>query len=316
MVSTLRGSLSFCGYVINTLFWAPFIIGLGLIKLLPIKPLQTVCTYLIDAIATTWISINVVNQKVLGRTKLIIQGLPDLNPKQWYMVIANHQSWVDILVLQRLFNRKIPMLKFFIKHELIYVPVIGLAWWALDFPFMRRYSKATLAKKPHLKGKDQEATRKSCQKFQIKPVTVMNFVEGTRFTESKAAKQQSPFPQLLQPKAGGLALSLDAMGGKLKNLLDVTIYYPDGIPTFWHFLCGKVSRVVLHVEQRDLSPVTDLDYSNPRQRQQTQEWVNGLWQKKAVKMCQIKHQLEQPVEQHDQQSKETNSACCHSYQDQ
>ncbi|QIZ78076.1 acyltransferase [Ferrimonas lipolytica] len=289
MVTLLRGSLAFLGYLVNTLFWGPCIIVLGLIKLLPISVLRRLCTYLIDGIATTWISINNLNQQIFSRTTIIVNELPQLSPKQWYMVISNHQSWVDILLLQRVFNRKIPMLKFFLKQELIYVPVIGLAWWALDFPFMRRYSKGTLAKKPHLKGKDQEATRKSCEKFQIKPVAVMNFVEGTRFTPAKYDRQQSRYPRLLTPKAGGLAMSLDAMGGKIQQLLNVTIYYPDGTPSFWQFLSGQVPRVELHVEHCTLNHLNELNYHQTEQRLIIQTWLNDLWQKKSDYIAQLHH---------------------------
>ncbi len=67
-----------------------------------------------------------------------MQGVDSLHQRGWYLVSSNHQSWVDILVLQRIFHGRIPFLKFFLKQELIWVPVIGLAWWALDFPFMKR----------------------------------------------------------------------------------------------------------------------------------------------------------------------------------
>jgi 1-acyl-sn-glycerol-3-phosphate acyltransferase len=159
------------------------------------------------------------------------------------LVVANHQSWVDILVLQKVLNRKVPFLKFFLKKDLIYVPVIGLCWWALDFPFMQRYSAAFLARHPHLKGKDVSTTRKACEKFRYKPVSVMNFLEGTRFTPEKHDKQQSPFSNLLKPKAGGISFVLNAMGEHLHKLLDVTIYYPKGAPSFWDYISGNVHNI-------------------------------------------------------------------------
>ncbi|MBY5982213.1 acyltransferase [Ferrimonas balearica] len=292
MVSTLRGLLSFSGYVINTLFWFPWVILLGLLKLLPIAPLRRGCTVLLDGIAGIWIGINNLNQRLLSRTRVITHALPELNPKQWYLVIANHQSWVDILMLQRVFNGKIPFLKFFLKRELLYVPFLGLCWWALDFPFMRRYSKSFLAKNPHLKGKDREATRKACEKFHYQPVSIMNFVEGTRFTPTKKALQESPFPTLLKPKVGGVAMSLDAMGGKMKRLLDVTIYYPAGIPSFWDYLCGRVPKVELWIEEHCLEPINRLDYQKREDKGAYQSWLNQIWSQKAGKLAALEHQQE------------------------
>ncbi len=247
-------------------------------------------TYLLDACAVGWISVNNFNQRLFSRTTLEVSGLEGLARNDWYLVIANHQSWVDILLLQRVFNREVPFLKFFLKQQLIWVPFLGLAWWALDFPFMRRYSKSFLAKNPHLKGKDMETTKKACEKFQYKPTSIMNFVEGTRFTKEKHTRQVSPFKHLLKPKAGGIAFVLNAMGGQLHHLIDVTIFYPAGTPSFWDFINGSVSKIKLHV---DVKPLKDLfpedikvmDYfENPEQRARFQQWLNQQWQAKDQRL--------------------------------
>ncbi|MGY0216884.1 acyltransferase [Endozoicomonadaceae bacterium StTr2] len=280
MLSILRGSVAFSGYVLNTLFWFPVMMVFGLIKLIPFEPSRKGCSWVVDQIASLWISINNLNQKLLGGTRIDTGELPELSPDEWYLVVANHQSWVDILVLQRVFNRRIPFLKFFLKQELIYVPFMGLLWWALDFPFMRRYSKAFIEKNPHLKGKDLETTRKACAKFQDFPVSVMNFAEGTRFTTEKYKRQSSGYQRLLSPRAGGLAFALDAMNGKLQQMLDVTIYYPEGIPTFWDFLCGRVRKVDVRVTKRSLVQVLEYDYQQTQGREAFQGWVNEVWTEK------------------------------------
>ena len=157
--------------------------------------------------------------------KLNVTGLNGLNPKGYYLVTANHQSWADILLMQHLLNRKIPLMKFFLKQELIYVPVIGLCWWALDFPFMKRHSKAYLKKHPEKHGKDLESTLKACEKFKTMPVSIVNYLEGTRFTEAKHNKQQSPFKHLLKPRAGGISYVIGALGEQVRTLLNITIVY-------------------------------------------------------------------------------------------
>ena len=180
LLHSLNGALSALLYGLNTLFWVPMVLTLAVLKLIvPLKPWRTFMTYLLDACAVGWISVNNFNQRLFSRTTLEVSGLEGLARNDWYLVIANHQSWVDILLLQRVFNREVPFLKFFLKQQLIWVPFLGLAWWALDFPFMRRYSKSFLAKNPHLKGKDMETTKKACEKFQYKPTSIMNFVEET-----------------------------------------------------------------------------------------------------------------------------------------
>ena len=278
----VKAFLSLLLMVLNTLFWFTPVVGLGVIKVLvPIKWVRGKLNLLIDLMATCWISLNNLNQAVIGRSQVTRFDDTQLSNYAWYMLIANHQSWVDILVLQRVFNRKVPFLKFFLKQELIWVPFIGLTWWALDFPFMKRYSKSLLEKRPELKGKDIEVTRKACEKYQFSPVTVMNFLEGTRFTSAKNETQNKPFDHLLAPKAGGLAFALSVMGEQLDNLLDVTLVYPDGTPSFWDYLGGKVPNVKVHVRVLPIDESRVGDYLEDEAfRNDFQLWVNELWQQK------------------------------------
>ena len=293
-MALIRGSLAFLCYVINTLLWAiPILLG-SLVKLIPLTPLQRVCSRLLDKCATGWISTNGLIEKIFHPVQLHIEAMPELSTKDWYMVIANHQSWVDILMLQRLLNGRVPFLKFFLKQQLIYVPVLGLAWWALDFPFMRRYTTAQLKKNPKLKGKDIEITRKACAKFKYNPVSVMNFVEGTRFLPIKHAKQNSPYKHLLRPKAGGMAFALSAMGDQIHKLLNVTIHYPQQIPTFWDYISGKVKHVYVSVELTEIGPEMRGDYMNDREfKQQFQEKLNQIWQHKDEVLDQLESKASQ-----------------------
>ncbi|ABE56697.1 phospholipid/glycerol acyltransferase [Shewanella denitrificans OS217] len=277
----IKGYIAFICYLINTIFWVTPILAFSLVKLLPIALTNRFCSYILDHCATNWISVNTVIEACFHPVNIQLTGDTHFSEKQWYMVIANHQSWVDILILQRVFNRKIPFLKFFLKQELIYVPLLGLAWWALDFPFMRRYTTAQLKKNPKLRGKDIEITRKACEKFKTKPVSVMNFVEGTRFNSTKHAKQDSPFQHLLKPKAGGMAFALSAMGDHIHTLVNVTIYYPNKVPSYWQYICGELDEVKVHVE---ISPIPEQlkgDYMTDREfKIAFQEKLNQIWQDK------------------------------------
>ncbi|MCS6115942.1 acyltransferase [Shewanella baltica] len=291
LFSQIKGCIAFLGYVINTVFWTIPIVLISFIKLIPISSLRTATSHVLDFCASAWISVNGVIERCLHPVKIELSGDTDFSTKEWYMVIANHQSWVDILILQRVFNRKIPFLKFFLKQELIFVPILGLAWWALDFPFMRRYSTAQLRKNPKLKGKDIEITRKACAKFKAKPVSVMNFVEGTRFSKAKHQKQNSQFQHLLKPKAGGMAFALSAMGEQIHKLVDVSIYYPDTVPSYWDYLTGKLPSVKVHIKVSDIDPAMRGDYMNDRDfKISFQEQLNQIWLTKDQVLSQLASQ--------------------------
>jgi 1-acyl-sn-glycerol-3-phosphate acyltransferase len=278
--SFLRGAIGLACLALNTLFWCTPLFVLALVKLaLPLRAVRVRVDPLLNAIAGHWIAGNGRWTDLVTRIEWDVQGVESLQADTWYLVNCNHQSWVDILVLQRVLNRRIPLLKFFLKQQLIWVPVIGLAWWALDFPFMRRHSKSALRADPSRRDDDRRATLRACAKFALVPTSVMNFAEGTRYTEVKHAAQGSPYRHLLKPRAGALAMTLNAMGGQFRSLIDATIVYPDGPPTFWEFASGKVRRVVVRVHEL---PIPE-DFCSGRYaedaafRRRFNEWLNALW---------------------------------------
>jgi len=253
--------------------------------ILPIRGIRLALSRGLVLIAESWIAVNSAMFDGFTKTRWKLEGLTDLRYDGNYLVLCNHQSWVDIPVLQKIFNRRIPFLRFFLKSQLIWVPLLGPAWWALDFPFMKRYSKETLAVRPELQGKDMEATRRACEKFRHMPVSVMNFVEGTRFTPAKHDKQKSSYRYLLRPKAGGVAFVLDAMGDALNAMLDVTIVYPDGPYTMMDLIAGRVSEIRVHVRELPITSALRGDYeADPAFRDSFQTWVNTLWADKDAQI--------------------------------
>ena len=202
----------------------------------------------------------------------------------WYFIICNHQSWSDIIILQKFFLEKVPFIRFFIKKQLLWLPFINIAFFAFDFPVMRRHSKEKLLAHPELRTQDLIATQKACHKFKLIPVSILNFLEGTRFTPKKHEKQHSPFPHLLTPKSGGFAFAINAMEKRITQVLDTTIIYPYGRQTFWHFLCGKVKKVIVKVQIRDIPPdLLSGNYSeDEKYRAAFKEWVNTIWQEKEA----------------------------------
>jgi len=269
-----------------------------------------------DRIGTVWISVNNWNLRVTnpvtwnvgasggerGRSvpRAEADGLPARGPggrdpdwdrglrrDRWYLVIANHRSWVDILVLQHVFNRRIPFLKFFLKKELFWVPLLGLAWWALDYPFLKRSASTE---------QDLEAIRRAAEKFKVRPVSVMNFVEGTRFTDAKRDRQRSPYTHLLKPKPGGMTFILASMKEELQSILDVTIAYSGGTPTFWQFLCGRTRQVRVRVREIPVEDWMAGDFGKDKAfRRRFMAWQKGLWEEKDGEMASL-HGVPSPLD--------------------
>jgi 1-acyl-sn-glycerol-3-phosphate acyltransferase len=268
---------------LNTVLHTTPLLLFALLKLLtPLAAARAALSRLLIRIGESWIAVNSTLIALFTPARFEVEGLDGLDRDGWYLVLSNHQSWVDIPVLQRVFNRRIPFLKFFLKQQLIWVPLLGLAWWALDFPFMRRYSKELLARRPELRGRDKAATHKACRRFSELSVSVMNFVEGTRYTPEKHAAQGSPYRHLLRPKAGGVAFVLEAMGDLLRSMLDVTIAYPDGRPSVVDLFAGRVRRICVRVRELPIpAELVGRDYDSDGEfRERLQAWLNGLWAEK------------------------------------
>ena len=281
-MAIFTGALSFFLIVINTLFWCSFLLSIAILKLLvPIESWKRLCTKWIIAIGECWIFCNGLWIKLLHNPQWTVTGFDSLNQSDWYLAMANHQSWADIFILQSITNRKIPMLKFFMKDVLIWVPVIGLAWWALDMPFLKRYTEEQIKKDPSLRGKDVIEMKKSFGRFARYPVSIFSFSEGTRFTEAKRVSQDSPYDQLLRPKSGGIGLTLSTMP-YIKKALDFTIKYNSNYRTFWDFLCGRMSSVEIQVKIIDVpGNLVQRNYMEDEKfREDLKEWLYSVWEEK------------------------------------
>jgi 1-acyl-sn-glycerol-3-phosphate acyltransferase len=273
----VRGAANGLLLGLNTLVGFSLMVVPALVKLLvPVERVRAGCDRLLNAVAAGWVVVNNAWIAAASRTPWQVRGLDGLSPGGWYLVSSNHQSWVDILVLQRVFHGRIPFLKFFLKRELVWVPVIGLAWWALDFPFMKR-GRGRGARRG-----DLAATRKACEKFKRIPTAVINFVEGTRFTAAKHHGQGSRYRHLLEPKIGGLGVALETMGGQFESMLDVTIVYARGTPSFWDLLCGRLDRVTVEVRQRAIPPplLAADALGDKAHRQRIRDWIESQWGEK------------------------------------
>lgn len=286
----LMGLLVLAAITVSTITCFVPIVVLAFIKLaLPVAGIRRVLTRWIMGIGGVWVRFNTWIFGVVNNTQWDVRGLEGLDASSWYLVIANHQTWTDIVALQAIFDRRIPFLKFFIKQQLVWFPFLGMAWWAMDMPFMKRYSKSYLVRHPEKKGKDLEATRKACEKFRETPTAVINFIEGTRFTEEKKVSRASTFNYLLPPRAGGVALAITSMGEMFDAIVDVTIVYPSGPTRFWDIFCGRFDRIVIDVTKRPVEEwMLSGNYSTDRDyRSQFHRWLTEVWQDKDRRIAEL-----------------------------
>jgi len=217
-----------------------------------------------------------------------IEGRRSAYPEKFYLITANHQSWSDIFVLQHVFNWRAPIPKFLVKKELIYLPVVNIICLAYDYPLLQRGSMRGGDSSGGHFERDAFSLEKAFARFIRFPATVINLVEGTRFTKEKARRQSSPYENLLKPKAGGMAIIFSIPGVKVRALIDVTIVYDCARPTFWNFLCGRCGRVVVKVKEYESEALpADRDFHSMA------NWINGVWKKKDLEIGRIRCALSQ-----------------------
>ena len=274
----------------STFFHGPPVLALGLTKLF--KKSKKVDETNIN-ITNSWLSVNNwLIDHVLPETQwdITVDENLDLNMQGRYLMTCNHQSWVDTTVNQYFGLTRMPLTRFFTKWELIFIPFVGQAFKILGFPMMKRHTKEQIAKNPELKTRDMEEARKACEQLLSQPFTLLNYLEGTRFTPEKHAQQQSPFTNLLKAKAGGLALALNILGDKIDALVDMTIVYPDGAPGYGEFWLGEVPRIVVKMRKIEIPEwVLGGNYEDDAEyRERFQNWVDDLWTEKDQLISAIK----------------------------
>lgn len=276
------GVLALLLYGINLAFWVCVLFLTAIVRfLIPVQSFRKKAYQLMQKLPSFWIDGHDWIIKLTTKTDWKIEGLENLSDKEWYFLVANHQSWADILILEKVFNRKVSTLKFFLKKQLIWLPFAGQACWLLDFPFMERASKNKLKTNPQMRGKDTEAVRKACEIFKHSPSTVINFLEGTRFSEEKRKQQGSPYRHLLKPKASGLAVALSVLDGYVKQLIDVTIVYPTVPVSAWDFFSSRMKTIVVKVRVLPIPEPFRHSFADDRvARAAFQQWINQLWAEK------------------------------------
>ena len=280
----LKGSLSAVFITLNTAAVCALLYPMAVLRLPLTGTWRNALTHRMDLIIDLWVSANNGLIKALRLIDIEVEWPSEpLSRDRWYMVVSNHQTWTDIILLQSVLRPALPPLKFFTKRELIWLPMAGLAMKLLGFPYVRRARQSREGNSPEAAGKDRDAINAACVVFRNHPTAVLSFLEGTRFTPAKRDARNSRFQHLLNPKIGGLSAVLDGLADELDTLIDVTIHYPDEPPGFWEFLQGKCSRAWMRVDVHRLSD--DVRHPNPaEQRAEVTEFIEALWREKDVRL--------------------------------
>lgn len=296
MISKLRGVFVLLLLALSSIVFALLIILVaGIIYIIPNKKWRHAGSAFLQNFPIWWMDVNGLILKMNTRGKLLFQGEGELKRDAWYMVVSNHQTWVDILVISLALHRKVPTLKFFMKKELLWsLPFAGLACYVLGYPFLGRHSRQEIRKNPELKNKDIETTKKACEIFKEHPTSVISFAEGTRFTERKKEDQASPHQYLLKPRAGGTAIVLTELRDKIEGLIDVTIFYDKSQLSFWDFACGNFGKIVVNYKLVKLQEALFGNYYEDRAyRARFSHWLNELWYQKDATLRELKEKYDE-----------------------
>ena len=288
----LQGSAVALAVTLSTIFLTLMICFLAIFKFLaPKGRAKNTMTHWLSSLGELWVSVNKGLMGFYRDMEWDVQFPEGISRKGRYLIFCNHQSGVDILALQHCLNRRAPFGRYLLKQQLIWVPVLGVAWWALDMAFLRRYSKQQLIRNPSLRGKDLENAASACEKLKHIPVSMMTFPEGTRFSETKRDQQNSPFRYLLRPRYGGIGQVLYSFDEALDSLIDVTIIYPDGRPGVWQFISGQVRKISVRIQLRPIGE--EIRGRNFRQDSVAKgrliSWLNDIWEEKEEYIAKATH---------------------------
>lgn len=267
---------------LNLAVWGSAVLAGGLVKLLTFGEWRRRMILFMGWLGERWVAGNDRIFDLALTTKWDIEGVDGLRRDGHFLIVGNHVSWVDIFAVFRAFRGKVAFLRFFLKRTLIWFPILGQACWAMEFPFMRRYSPEYLERHPEKRGRDLETTRVFCRRYRRIPVAILSFIEGTRFTREKQEEQDSPYRHLLRPRVGGIGFVVAALGDQFDAMYDVTIVYPHPEVTMWEFATNRVPKVVIRARRIEIpqeffnAPITELGPA----RESFKRWIEGIWREK------------------------------------
>ena len=250
-------------------------------RLIPLQSIKKNIGKLSNEIGSLIVATLKLSIQVIHKPKWEFELPENLGTSNWYLGMSNHLSWGDIFILLFAGHRKVPLLKFFMKDELKWIPILYLVHKTVDMPFLKRHSMKSVKKNPELRKLDMIAAQKAAKRFARNPSVAFSFAEGTRYTPKKHATQSSPYFQLLKPKIGALNIALSGMP-EVSHLLDFTIIYKTNKTSAWNFACGDMNDVKVIAKAYELPKEilarlpSDTEYKNF-----FQSYVNKIWEEKS-----------------------------------
>ena len=224
MIRYLRGIITFLLVLINAIFVICTTIPIGLLRFLPIPPLQRGVLKVNEEIGALYLYFNSRIQDLMHNVDYVVEGDEKLKKDIWQFTTINHLSWADIFVFLYFTNYKQSVPRIFMKSQLWWLPLTWAAYIALAMPFVVRRTKAEIMANPKLIETDKNATRRSCKMYELMPTNVAGFIEGTRIDKDKYDASKSKFKNLMPPKIGGMGYTLEVMP-YIDHLTDVTLVY-------------------------------------------------------------------------------------------
>ena len=285
---------SFIGVV--TFLCILFILSFGVIvlsiinapRLVPNKKLKKLLGHISNRIGSKIVELITASLQILHGLKWEFNIAEHLNTQTWYIAMSNHQSWADIFILLAAGHKKMPLLKFFMKKELQWIPIIYLVHKTIDMPFLNRHSQKQIQANPELKKLDYENAEIAAKRFSRNPSTAFSFAEGTRFTDEKHLAQASPYKNFLIPKIGALAIALKGMP-QVNELIDFTVIYSSEKRSAWDFLCGEMSQAKVYAKAYEIpSTLKGKNFDQEEEyRQEFKNFINKIWKEKQERYTEL-----------------------------
>jgi 1-acyl-sn-glycerol-3-phosphate acyltransferase len=257
----LKSLLSCIVIALSLVIWLIPLILLGILNKLPVTGLQRFARQTINHVYRYAVGVNSFWLERVMAIDLVIHGQPPNDPDEQMIVVCNHRSWFDILLVQDVVTSHGPRVNFLVKRELAWVPIVGWICLALGFPMLARGGSVGS------RNNDIDSIANAADELNKAPAALLNFAEGTRFTDAKHLAQVARYQHLLNPKAGGLRIMLRALENV--RVLDMTIIYPDDDVSFWDCMGGRSRRIEIVLEYFNAAEI-----SNPT------AWINSRWQEK------------------------------------
>lgn len=200
--------------------------------------------------------------KVLGYNN---NKIDNLSKDHSYIIISNHQSYLDTFLIWALSPHNSPTdVIFLLKKELIWLPFYGSYSYLSRYPFIESPSLKAMRKKPELKNKDLTTILESVKTFEGRASLWAIYVEGIL--------NKSNDRHLNKPKTSGLYSLIKALD-KPVDIIDLTIAYPRIGMSFYELITDISKKGTYFIDTIKFNDI-------PTEKREFIKWLNRRWNKK------------------------------------